>query len=338
MIPVADQGAKLDDAQRYRVVDAMIQILRKHYIDADVAQKMADALLAHEKNGDDDAMMDGRAFADLLTRQMRDVSHDIYLEVVYSHSPLPDLLKEPTPEHLARYRKALEKDNCTFKKVEILPHNIGYLKLDAFPDPSLCQETATAAMASLNHAAAVIFDLRDNRGGFSGMVSLISAYLFDHLEYLYDPRMSPARESWTLSPVAGNRLADKPVYVLTSASTVSAAEQFCYDLKMLKRVTLVGETTRGSAHAGVFHRMDDHFGMGIPEVRASNPYSKTDWEGTGVAPGVKVKAADALETAKKNWQKANCRRTIGWPHGAHQPASGSAPQSARSCAIARSPL
>ncbi len=26
---------------------------------------------------------------------------------------------------------------------------------------------------------------------------------------------------------------------------MSAAEQFCYDLKMLKRVTLVGETTRG---------------------------------------------------------------------------------------------
>jgi hypothetical protein len=299
MIRVADQGAKLDAAQRHRVVDAVIQILRKHYIDPDVAQKMADALLAHEKNGDDDAMTGGTAFADLLTRQMRDVSHDIHLEVVYSQSPLPDLLKEPTPEDLARYRKALEKDNCTFKKVEILSHNIGYLKLNAFPDPSLCQETATAAMASLNHAAAVIFDLRDNRGGFSGMVSLISAYLFDHPEYLYDPRMSPARESWTLSPVAGNRLADKPVYVLTSAATISAAEQFCYDLKMLKRVTLVGETTRGSAHAGVFHRMDDHFGMGIPEVRAINPYSKTDWEGTGVEPDVKVKATDALETAKK---------------------------------------
>lgn len=45
--------------------------------------------------------------------------------------------------------------------------------------------------------------------------------------------------------------------------------------------------------------MDDHFGMGIPEVRAINPYSKTDWEGTGVEPDVKVKATDALETAKK---------------------------------------
>jgi C-terminal processing protease CtpA/Prc len=94
-------------------------------------------------------------------------------------------------------------------------------------------------------------------------------------------------------------LADKPIYVLTSHSTVSAAEQFCYDLKMLKRVTLVGETTRGSAHAGVFHRIDDHFGMGIPETKAINPFSKTDWEGMGVEPDVKVNAAQALETAEK---------------------------------------
>jgi C-terminal processing protease CtpA/Prc len=89
------------------------------------------------------------------------------------------------------------------------------------------------------------------------------------------------------------------VYVLTSGSTVSAAEDFAYNLKMLHRATIVGETTRGSAHAGVFHRIDDHFGMGIPEVKVENPFGKADWEGVGVEPDVKVKAADALETAEK---------------------------------------
>jgi len=297
--PRAPAADELTAAERQRVTNAVIQNLKKHYVDSEVARKTADALLVHQNNGDDDKVTDGRAFADLLTKQIREVSYDLHLEVVYSQEPLPELLPEPTAEDIARYRKALEQDNCTFKKLEIRPHNIGYMKLNAFPDPSLCRATATAAMASLNHAYAIIFDLRDNRGGYSSMVSLIAAYLFDHPEYLYDPRESPAPRSWTLSPVAGNRLADKPVYVLTSGSTISAAEQFCYDLKMLKRVTLVGERTRGSAHAGVFHRIDDHFGMGIPEARAINPYAKTDWEGTGVEPDVKVKAADALETAEK---------------------------------------
>ena len=76
-------------------------------------------------------------------------------------------------------------------------------------------------------------------------------------------------------------------------------EQFSYDLKMLKRATLVGETTRGGSHAGVFHRMDDDFGMGIPEQKVINPFGKTDWEGVGVEPDVKVSAAEALETAVK---------------------------------------
>jgi C-terminal processing protease CtpA/Prc len=68
---------------------------------------------------------------------------------------------------------------------------------------------------------------------------------------------------------------------------------------MLKRATLVGERTRGGAHAGVFYRIDDHFGMGIPEVKAVNPFSKTDWEGVGVEPDVKVKAVEALGTAMR---------------------------------------
>ena len=290
---------KLDRAERQRVVDGVIANLKTHYIDPVVARKTADALLAHEKNGDDDSVTDSEALAGLLTRQIREASHDMHLDVVYSQSPLPEQPPEPTPESLASYRKAMIQQNCMFEKVQILPHNIGYLKLNSFPDVSACQATAVAAMASLNHADAIIFDLRENRGGFSNMVSLISSYLFDHPEYIYDPRESPARQSWTRSPVLGNRVADKPVYVLTSASTVSAAEQFCYNLKMLKRVTLVGETTHGSAHAAVFHRIDDHFGMGITEKRAINPYSETDWEGTGVEPDVKVNAADALETALK---------------------------------------
>jgi hypothetical protein len=52
-----------------------------------------------------------------------------------------------------------------------------------------------------------------------------------------------------------------------------------------------------AAHAGNFHRIDDHFGMGIPEERPVNPYGTADWESVGVEPDVKVKPPDALDTA-----------------------------------------
>jgi len=299
-------SGNLDAADRQRVIGAVIANLKQHYIHPDAAQKMADALLMHERNGDDAAATDGGAFADLLTKQMRDVSHDRHLELAHSQDPLPasrfDALGRPlgpTPEDQERYRKMMEQVNCTFEKAEILAHNIGYLKLNSFPDPSICRPTAVAAMASLNHVDTIIFDLRDNRGGEPEMVALMAAYLFDRPEYWYNPRENTTPRSWTQSPVPGNKLADKPAYVLTSARTFSGAEQFGYDLKMLKRAMLVGETTGGAAHSGVFYRIDDHFGIGIPETKPINPFSKTDWAETGVEPDVKVKAADALETAVK---------------------------------------
>jgi hypothetical protein len=290
---------KLDAAERRRVIDAAAAILKKYYIDRNNAQEMADALLAYEKSGDDDAVTDGTAFAALLTRQMRDVSPDRHLTLDYSRDPLPRRPGGQAPGDLARYREAMKQQNCTFEKVEILPHNIGYLKLNSFPDVSICQSAAAAAMSRLNDADAIIFDLRDNGGGEPAMVSLMAAYLFDHPEYWYNPRENISEQSWTQSPVPGSKLADKPVYLLTSARTYSGAEQFSYDLKMLKRAILVGETTGGGAHSGVWHRIDDHFGMGIPETRAINPFSKTDWAEIGVEPDVKVEAANALATAEK---------------------------------------
>jgi hypothetical protein len=290
----------VDAAERQRILNAAIANLEQHYVYPDKAQKMADTLLANAKRGDYDAVTDGDVFAHQLTKQMRDVSHDMHLELVYSQDPLPPQpIEERTPEELARYREEMKRINCAFEKVETLPHSIAYLKLNFFPDRSVCEQTATAAMASLNHADALIIDLRDNRGGMPNMVALMASYLFDHPEYFYNPRENTTLDSWTHSPVPGNKLADKPVYVLTSSRTFSGAEQFCYNLKMLKRATLVGETTGGAAHAGVWYRIDDHFGMGIPETKPINPYATPDWADTGVEPDVKVGASDALETAVK---------------------------------------
>ena len=295
------EDVNLDAAERKRVIDGVISKLNEYYVYPDVAQKMADALRAHQRAGDYRAETDGAVFAELLTKHLQNVSHDRHLRVVYSPFKAPEH-RPGAPEDDAGFRKELERDNCAFTKVEILPHNIGYLKFNAFPPPSLCRETAEAAMGFLAHVDAIIFDLRDNHGGDPHMVALIATYLFDrptHLNDIYNRRDNSTQQYWTLADVPGKRLANKPAYVLTSAETFSGAEEFCYDLKNLKRATLVGETTGGGAHLVNGHRIDNHFEIGVPFARPINPISKRDWEGTGVEPDVKVKAADALETAEK---------------------------------------
>ena len=294
--PAGDVSA--DAGERRRIVHAVVENLKKHYVDSGTAQEMGEALLTHERAGDYRGAEDGTSFAALLTKQLREVSHDLHLEVVYSRRPLPAHSNGPSPERMAAYRNAMEANHCTFEKVEMLPHRIGYLKLNSFPEPSICGTAAKAAMASLNGAEAMIFDLRDNRGGYPGMVMLLASYLFDHPEYMYSPRETTER-CWTQSPVVGSKLADKPVYVLTSARTYSGAEHFSYDLKMLKRATLVGEKTAGATDVAVFHRMDEHFGIAIREAKAINPFAEPDWAAAGVQPDIRVRAADALATAEK---------------------------------------
>jgi C-terminal processing protease CtpA/Prc len=145
------------------------------------------------------------------------------------------------------------------------------------------------------------------------MVSLMASYLFDHPEYMFDPRRVPTPQSWTSSPAPGSRLANKPVYTLTSSTTISGAEQFTYDLKMLKRAVIVGEVTAGGAHADVWHQIDDHLGVLIPESRAVNPYGQADWEAVGIKPDIEVAGAEALKTAlrqaQSQMQKKNERQS-----------------------------
>ncbi len=125
-----------DAAERQRVVHAVIANLKAHYADPALAQKMEAALVAHHTAGDYDTTPDGAAFAALLTRHLRDVSHDLHLEVIFSRNPLPSAANGPPPEMMAAHREAMERNNCTFEKVEILPHNIGYVKLNSFPVPA----------------------------------------------------------------------------------------------------------------------------------------------------------------------------------------------------------
>jgi C-terminal processing protease CtpA/Prc len=98
--------------------------------------------------------------------------------------------------------------------------------------------------------------------------------------------------------VQGRRFGErKPIYVLTSNRTFSAAEEFTYNLKNLKRATIVGETTGGGAHPGGPRRINKHFAVWVPSGRAINPITGTNWEGTGIEPHVKTKAKLALKTA-----------------------------------------
>jgi hypothetical protein len=295
------EDIKLDPALRKQAIEDVIAKLNEFYVYPAAAQKMADNLHDHEKKGDYSAIIDGDEFASRLSADLIDVSHDKHLRVFYYPYKLG---ADPAPltfDQLTEYRRDLARD-CGFHKLEILPNNIGYLKLDFFANPQACAKTAAAAIYFLANTDAVIFDLRENSGGEPAMVATMCTYLLDQptlLNDFYDRKGNTTTEYWTLRYVPGIKLGNKPVYVLTSKQTFSGGEEFAYDLKNLKRVTVVGETTAGGSHPVGPHRAGDHFVVFVPSTLILNPVTRQDWEATGVTPDVPVKAEDALETAER---------------------------------------
>jgi len=306
-------GAKLDDIQldeatRQKAIDAISKALTEYYVYPDVATEMIQAMRDHQKHGDYGSIVDGNEFADALSRDLKAVSHDQHLFVGYDPFIFPGRLgssfepRSPSPGDRAVFRTTLEHQNCTFSKLEILNHNIGYVKFGAFPDPDICGPTVVAAMNFLAHTDALIFDLRENHGGDPSMVDFMVSYLFrepTHINDLTNRHDNETHQYWTLPWVPGPRFVDQPVYVLTSHETFSGGEEFTFDLKTQKRATIVGETTGGGAHPVRGLPAGDHFTIGVPFGRPINPVTKGDWEGKGVEPDVKVSAADALTAAEK---------------------------------------
>jgi hypothetical protein len=295
------ENVTLDAALRQKVVDGITVNLTEFYVQAAIARKMADAIEANQKAGEYDAITDGDVFAARLSKDLENVSHDRHLQVRFSPFKIPPRT-EPTPEDEAHYQAQMEHDNCAFDKVEIVQGNIGYIKFDAFMDPSFCGPTVVAAMGFVAHTDALIFDIRQNRGGQPLMVTMIASYLFDrptHLIDIYNRKEDSTTQNWTLSYLPGPRLVKQPVFVLTSRQTFSGAEEFAFDLKNQRRATIVGETTGGGAHPVSGHPIADYFMIGVPFAESLDPVTRTNWEGTGVEPDVKVSADDALRTAEK---------------------------------------
>lgn len=293
----------VDSATKTQVIDNVLRSLNDEYVFPETAKKMEADIRARQKNNEYDTVATARGFADKLTADLQSVSHDKHLRVRYSDRAIPvrQNQDEPTDAEKAEETRYVKFMNSGFEQVERMRGNIGYIRFNGFVDPEKGADTVQAAMNFVADTDALIFDLRSNGGGDPAMVRLICSYLFGdkpvHLNDLYWRKGNRTEEFWTTPTVAGKKYLDKDVYVLTSSRTFSGAEEFSYNLKNLKRATIVGETTGGGANPGDFVRLTDHFGAFVPGGRAVNPITKTNWEGTGVEPDVKVPRDQALKTA-----------------------------------------
>jgi len=295
----ASSSSDIDYAARSKVVNAIASQLEAEYAFPDVGKKMASRLRAYEKNGAYNDITNGVALSGLFTKHLREISGDKHIFVAFGmHQPNMDISAA-----IGKLAGLPSKKSFDFVKSTRLPGNIAFVELYSFPPPEIGDDAITNVMNEIADTNALIIDLRNNGGGSPDMVALISSYLFDevpvHLNDLSYRRAAMSREFWTQKSVAGKRYGVvKPVYVLTSNRTFSAAEEFSYNLKNLKRATIVGATTGGGANPGETFKIDENFSIFIPMGRAINPITNTNWEGVGVKPDIEVSPNNALTVAQ----------------------------------------
>lgn len=304
-VAIAQQPeAKIDDYEQKLVVDSIAKFMKEKYVFPDVGEQMGDLIKKNLKEGVYKDIDEPQEFAAKVTEDLRSVSNDKHIGLRYT----PEMIaminkaeKDKENKELEEYeKKQREYSNFEFEEVKILSGNIGYLKFNAFYNASVAGPTAISALNFLAYTDALIIDLTDNGGGSPSLIQLMTSYFFEdteHLNSFYIREGDKTNQFWTLPYVPGKKMVETDIYVLTSSSTFSGAEEFTYNLKNMERATIIGETTGGGAHPVSRYIINDNFAISIPFGRAVNPITKTNWEGTGIEPHVKVNRADAKETA-----------------------------------------
>lgn len=295
-----EEAAALTSAQRERIIRETLSAVEKRYVFPEVAKRMIRSIRQRKARGAYRQITSRTELADSLTAHLQEASRDRHMAVFYAPR---DTSGGPEPASGARDPQERERLNFGFFRAERMAGNVGYIDLRTFMGGSGADSAAAAAMNFLARTDALIIDLRENGGGSAPMVArLVSYFLPDTVLLLnaaYDRSGARVEETRTSRELLARRYGtERPLFILTSGKTFSAAEEFAYNLKHLDRATIVGETTGGGANPNMLVRVAEDFEVSVAIMQVRSPITGGgNWEGTGVGPDLPTSAEDALRTA-----------------------------------------
>lgn len=286
------------------LINSITDSLNKYYIFPAKAERISVYLKSQLKKNAYTGLLDNpERLAEQIEEDINIVHHDPHMRIKFDPGFVAQEIYQLTAEDSRQVKKYWKENNYMFKKVEVLPGNIGYLPFNLFVDDiEAAKPTITAALKFLANTTALIIDLRENMGGSPEMVSQIESYFFKEKTHMNDliNRSNTDTTYMYADPAKSDSLfLSMPVYILTGPHSFSGAEDFSYGMQIAKRASVVGEPSGGGAHPQMPFSVGQSFVAFIPFARSVNPITKTDWEGTGVMPDVKTTANEALIKAQE---------------------------------------
>lgn len=165
----------------------------------------------------------------------------------------------------------------------LLPGNIGLVRIANFN--TNCAKETIAAVESLvaQGATALIFDVRNNGGGYAAEMNKVLDYLlpegdvFRTLDYT-------GKEEITRSDA---KCLEMPMAVLVNGSSYSAAEFFAAALQGWQWGKVVGQKTSGKGYFQVVYELSDGSAVGVSIGKYFTPQG-VSLEGVGITPDIPV--------------------------------------------------
>ena len=305
----SDASQVISKKQLGVLIDSIARVLEHNYISEEMGRKIGRFIKAKEQKGEYDNLS-FQAFGKQITEDMVSVSNDVHM-VAYHFVPKQLPRENLLADKLDRWGSL---SNFGFTENKLLEDNIGYSRIKHFTKWKFlneAKELASLSMQFFQNTDALIFDLRDNPGGFEAIVAYLASYFLDGesqmLQEYYCRYQNSTTNIHTTENVPGNKMPELPLFILVNEGTGSAAESFAYILKHLGRATLIGETTVGAGNGAAFFRISEEFAIQISVCETINAVTKTSWEQTGVVPHIQTTTEEAfpkaLELAKVEGEK-----------------------------------
>lgn len=283
-------------ADRDLAMRNLLTAIREQHFSAEEGARIAQALRRNWRSRKYATITSGRQFAAALTEDLRAISADPHFMVEYFVRPRPFPMPADGGDEASQQDLSLV--NYGVRSAERLEGNIGYLRIDRFAPARDAGPALQGAVAMLSATEALIIDLRYNGGGYGDATAFLAGLLLPEPSRMSDiVARDGVTQTW--SPIILSGRYAKPVYILTSARTFSAAEGFAYNLKALGRVKIVGERTRGGANPVTRALLSPRFWLMLPIAQARNPLTGGNWQGTGIKPDIESPADQALAVAQR---------------------------------------
>lgn len=163
--------------------------------------------------------------------------------------------------------------------------NIGYVRITAFYENTPEQFRATVSSMLSKGATSLIFDLRNNAGGYSKAVQEILSYMLPLGSYgtTIDNHKAITKLSST-----GNNQIGVPTVTLVNSGTAGEAEFFAGVLEEFSLTTVVGETTAGKAKFQDYFVLESDSSALKLTVGEYALLKGGSWQDKGIAPAVKA--------------------------------------------------